>query len=298
MRKFLFKVIVFSAILVLYFAANMAVNRYIFLHEPLPLKDKLVLIAGDSHTQKSLNPKYFPSAQNISQVAEPYVVTYWKLKRIFKSTKPDILILGFAPHNFSEFNDIKFSNEKWSGEMFKRYYPIEEFDEISNKVSVDLNKFYEVLWKQTAFYPKPSHINYLGKYTNNHKSNINNWRITIRRHYYHDRQAFAVSKFSTGYLDSIVALCKAKNIQLVLASNPVYGKYHKKIPSKFKKAFNRVIRKNKNHCLIFDKTKEVYPDSLFLNSDHLNEYGAKRFSEELIEYLGKRSPKNSLVSRP
>ncbi len=45
--------------------------------------------------------------------------------------------------------------------------------------------------------------------------------------------------------------------------------------------------KNKysNYCLIIDKANGEYPDSLFLNSDHLNEKGANRFTGEVIEIM-------------
>ena len=59
----------------------------------------------------SLNPKLLYNTINISQGAEPYVLTYWKLKEILMLNKIDTLILGFAPHNISEYNDKKFLNK-------------------------------------------------------------------------------------------------------------------------------------------------------------------------------------------
>ncbi len=43
--------------------------------------------------------------------------------------------------------------------------------------------------------------------------------------------------------------------------------------------------------IIFNKTVDLsYPDSLFSNSDHLNQFGANRYTNELIEYLRKSRP--------
>ena len=263
----------------------MTVNYLIYSNKYITIKKSNILIAGDSHPQKSLNPKYFNDAQNISQPAEPYVLTYWKLKNIFSSAAPDSLIIGFAPHNISQFNDLKFSNPIWSNAMFKRSYPIQEFDKISNKISIDYKAFYKTLWKQTAFYPKKNHVNYVGSYSNNNKSNIRDFRSAIKRHYYYKGKELNVSEFAVNYLDSIVELCNKKKIELIMVSNPVHKQYLKKIPFAIMERYVDLTKKYNVNYIVFDKTTQNYPDSLYLNSDHLNEKGAEKFAEELIEYL-------------
>jgi hypothetical protein len=276
---------VFLIVPVLYFSTNMFVNRYIYSNQNLPITAVNVLIAGDSHTQKSINPKYFINALNISQTAEPYILTFWKLKKIFQTYTPDTLILGFAPHNISQFNDLKFSHQKWSSEMFRRSYPIEEFGSISNDILIDYKTYYKVLWKQTAFYPKKNHIYYIGEYTNNERSNVSNWEVTIKRHYYHLEKELNVSVTAINFLDSIVELCNSKNIRLVLVSNPVHPNYFENIPSQIVHEYFLLLSKYSSGHIVFDKIKEKYPDSLFADSDHLNENGAARFTSDLIQQL-------------
>jgi hypothetical protein len=285
MQKFLSKVIIFMMFPILYFGANMMINYLFYTNQPIPVIKTNILIAGDSHPQKSLNPEYFNNAQNISQPAEPYVLTYWKLKNIFHSYIPDTLIIGFAPHNISEFNDLKFSNENWSSEMFKRSYPIEQFDKISNKIPIDFTTFYKTLWKQTAFYPKKNHINYIGSYSNSKKNDISDSLTSVQRHYYLNGIELGVSELAVNYLDSIVELCDSRKIELIIVSNPVHKQYLKKIPVKIMEKYIELTKKYNVNYTVFDKTTDRYPDSLFLNSDHLNEKGAKKFTEELIEYL-------------
>ena len=111
MKLFIKNILLFCIIPILYFSLNIIINIYIYSHSYIELKHKNILIIGDSHTEKSLNPIFFHSAQNISQTAEPYILTFWKIKKIIKSYKPDTLIIGFSPHNISAFNDQKFSNE-------------------------------------------------------------------------------------------------------------------------------------------------------------------------------------------
>ncbi|WP_407557770.1 hypothetical protein [Winogradskyella sp. 4-2091] len=282
MKKFIKSLIIFLAIPSIYFGANMLINRFIYVNEELPMTYKNVLIAGDSHPQLSINENYFSNAQNISQTAEPYVLTFWKLKKILNTIKTDTLILGFAPHNISQFNDFKFTRQPWVNEMMKRAYPIIEFD----TPLVDYSIYRQVLWKQTAFYPKQNHIIYLSKFSNESTStNFSKWKKTVKTHYFDGRKELQVSEISKNYLDSIVDLCQVKNISLVLTSHPLHKKYINEIPIDIMEEYLRLnIKYSKSH-IVFDRTTDHYPDSLFFNIDHLNGVGAKKFTKELISHL-------------
>lgn len=288
MQKFRNKIIGFLIFPLLFFGVNMVINYLMYTHQSVPKQKINVLIAGDSHPQKSLNPEYFINAKNISQSAEPYVLTYWKLKNIIDWYNPDTLILGFAPHNISAFNDLKFSNEKWSREMFKRSYPIEDFSNISDLIPFDYSTYYNVLWKQTAFYPKKNHISYIGKYSNYNRNNISDSRSAAERHYYNHSKELGVSVLSVHYLDSIIHLCHSKNIEIVLVSHPVHYKYLKQIPAQILNKFDTLVQQYKKRHVVFDLTRKKYPDYLFLNCDHLNAKGAKLFTRELINHLNKK----------
>lgn len=263
----------------------MVINYIIYNGQTIPINKNNVLIVGDSHPQTSLNPEYFNDAQNISQLAEPYILTYWKLKSIFKSYIPDTLIIGFAPHNISQFNDLKFSDQKWSGEMFRRSYPIQEFYKISGIIDIDYKLFYKTFWKQTAFFPKRNHINYIGTYSNTNTSNIKDWKTAIERHYYQNGIQLGVSELAVNYFDSIVNLANSKKTKLIMVSNPVHEQYLKNIPVSIMEKYIELTNKYSMNHIVFNKTMDKYPDSLYLNSDHLNEMGAKKFTEELNEYI-------------
>lgn len=288
MNKFFKNLLYFTIPLFSYFAINISINHYIYSEEKVDLGNPRILISGDSHMQKSLNPDSFKSAINISQTAEPYILTYWKLQKIFKSFYPDTLILGFAPHNISQFNDLKFSDENWASEMFRRSYPIEKFEETSLKISVDYKTFFKIYFKETALYPKSSHINYLGSYSNsNNASYKSNWEEGIRRHFYHEGKKLNYSDITIHYLNSIIALLEKKDIKLILASSPVHEDYLSSVPPDILNKYNQLLKiYSKNHT-IFDKTANNYSESLFLDSDHLNQNGAKRFTLEFIDFLEK-----------
>lgn len=288
MKHFILKASFFFAILLYYVAINSAINYY-FIHTnfSIPMQGKGTLIAGGSGPQKSLNPRYFDDAQNIAQPAEPYVLTFWKLKKIVKIHSPDTLILGFGPYNISEFNDFKFSTNEWSGEMFKRSYLIEEFNNIDDKIPVDYSIFYKTVLKQVAFYPQANHVKFIGGYSNSVGSNVTTWKDAINRHYFRDKKELGFSDVAISYLDSIKNLCRSKQIRLILVSSPVHKNYFESIPESIWNKYTALRRNHEKEYLVIDRTREIYPDSLFLDATHLNKYGATRFTTDVVREVRK-----------
>lgn len=288
MHQFIKQLSVFVGVLLLYFILTFALNAYIFSTEkPLPKKSR-VLIMGDSHSQKALNPMLFSDAQNISQTAEPYVVTYWKLKKVLSFNKPDTLILSFAPHNLSAFNDLKFSSTQWAPEMFRRIYPIADLNDVSDYIDVDFMTYYKTIWKHAAIFPRFNHKNYVGRYNNNKRSNIDDVDEAIKRHFLREGKNLGVSSVSLMYLDSIISICLKNEITPLLVTSPVHQRYSREIPRESMDAF---IAAKKNYSeqnvLFLDGMQAIYADSLFLNADHLNAKGAVRFTNDLISYTKK-----------
>ncbi|WP_375579302.1 hypothetical protein ABWH96_20230 [Marivirga tractuosa] len=265
---------------------NISVNYFIYSNQNIELGNPRVLIIGDSHPTRSINPKYLANAVNISQTAEPYILTYWKLRKVLKTNKPEIVVIGFAPHNISQFNDYKFSDKFWSLEMFKRSYPIHNFNEVEKVIEVDYHQFLEVYFKNNSFYPKLDHSYYIGEYSNSDLRNISGWKTSIKRHYYKDDKEVGVSMVSINYLESIIELCHRNDIKVFLVSSPVHVDYYSAIPDNILKAYDSLKRKYSSKAIIFDKTNDFsYPDSLFRNSDHVNNLGATKFTSELKKFI-------------
>lgn len=286
MSKFLKNIIVFVCIGLVLSLINIAVNSYIIDHY-LIIEDSRVLVIGDSYTERGINPDAFDSANNIAQSAEPYKITFWKLKTVLKKVQPDTLILGFSHHNISEFNDFKLNNSAVSHEMFKRYYPI--FKPYGKDHSnIDKIGFYKTYLKQMALFPHKRHFKFIGKHANSKNSNISDSLKVIQRHYYNEEEAHGVSKESIRYLDSIISISKHYNIKLLLVNCPVHKEYAKRIPEVFKNKFQQLSRRLENEGIqIYDFSNVHYTDSLYLNADHLNELGAKRFTKSLLDTLQK-----------
>ncbi|MCU0404575.1 MAG: hypothetical protein MUE99_08495, partial [Chitinophagaceae bacterium] len=182
-----------------------------------------------------------------------------------------------------------------ASEMFRRYYPIQNFNSIKKDIPVDFQTFYLTLWKETAFYPKKNHIHYMGRYSNKKISNVSDWKIALRNHYVKDYKEMGVSKICISYLDSILNLCHQNNIQPILVGSPVHSKYYQGIPQPILKKYYNIVDSYKDRAIIFSRTNDMsYPDSLFYNADHLNQFGSNRFMNEFIGFLNTSGTTNPM----
>ncbi|WP_417588719.1 hypothetical protein [Owenweeksia hongkongensis] len=280
MEVFIRKFMSFVAIVCLYFVVNAVINLLIIESTEPEVKNTSLLIMGDSRVKKAIDPKLLPDAQNIAQLAEPYYITYWKLKELLPLIEPNTLMLGFGAHNISSFNDYKLIDGKWSAEMFTRTYslnPLYHFDALP----VDYKALCKVVWQQTCVYPKLSHYKYIGKYDNIDYSKISDADESIQRHYYRADTLLTVSEVSVSYLDSIIDLTKENRVELILINVPVHSSYRKKIPQNFIDNYLDLSSKLVESGVSIISEDSNYPDNLFLNSDHLNKNGAQRFTREL-----------------
>ena len=287
MKNFIKKSLKFIFFLIVFFLINSLINIVLIKKQKLTLEKTSILIVGDSHTQKSLNPYYLINSSNISQYAEPYALTLWKLKKIFETYIPDTIIIGFSPHNISQFNEFKFSNSKWANEIFERSYTIMNFHQMSDKIKINKKLLYKKIWKKIALYPQINHISYIGEYSNLKESNLSDVQSVINRHYFTNNKQLNTSNTSIIFLNSILKLCESKKIVIVLLGSPLHSNYLSKVPEGIIKSYDSLLNIYRNEYLVFDYTYNNYVDSLFLDNDHLNEYGAKKFTLELNSFFDK-----------
>lgn len=285
MKAFLKRLFLFTLILSSYLFINYLVNKTIISFQKSNLKITNLIIAGDSHPQKSINPNLFNSAISISQTAEPYISTFWKLKYLIQDTIVDTLILGFSHHNISAFNDLKFKHKPWNTEMYNRTYITQNF-KLLNPELYEINEFYKTYFKNMCIYPNTEHFKFIGGYENFNLNKIEDYNKAIKRHYLINKKPAGISISSIAYLDSIANFCTDNNILLILISSPVHYEYSKRIPKyivdRYEKEKNRLRQED---IQIWDFTNNKYSDEYFLNSDHLNAKGSLKFTTDLTKLL-------------
>jgi hypothetical protein len=288
MGRFFKSVIWFTIPLILYFIFNLGVNLLLISSEKPKIKKARVLILGDSHIERGLDPSFFSSAINVSQEGEPYPLSYWKLKKLLEDYNPDTVVIGFTHHNISAFNDFKFSDEKWSSEMLKRAYLIGTLDEL-NKIGYDKDELFKVVLNELLLMPRRKHIDYIGGYSNSKVCKPILPQVPVDRHYFKDGRQLGESEICEDYLEKMLQLIEDRRITPILVGSPVHHSYLKIIPEEFKKAYEkRKLEIASRGIRVVDYSNLVLPDSLFFDADHLNEAGANYFSPFFVEELKRK----------
>ncbi len=288
MGTFLRNFVNFCLLVMLYFGIVSAINISIINQTELDLKNPTTLIIGDSHPKKAIDTKYLSNAKNIAQSNEPYILTYWKLKKILETAQPDTIIIGFAHQNISTYNDLKFSEKPWVTEMLKRSYHIMNLDDLM-ELKVNYHALFKILFKQIALQPRKNHTFFMSKFSNNNHIDVSDAHLVLSTHYFFKEKALTVSNHSIEYLNKILEICRKNNIFPILVTTPVHSTYFNKIPHVIKERFIKEKKKlEENGFMVIDKsTDESYLDKFYLNTDHLNLNGAEKFTKDLKEQLRK-----------
>ncbi len=286
MSQFLYKVCSFLGILLIYFLCNYGINQYNIANTTLPLEQESILIAGDSHTQKALDPVLFHSANNISQPAEPLFLTFIKLQYLLDRLNPDTVILGFAPQNISTFNDRKLIDDRWAMEMYRRYAPLNRELLGLSPIEMSKTRLLRTIVQEQCLYPQKQHLDFLGGFANVDRINTIDPEPLRQTHFVVDEQEAVVSKVCLSYLDSITSLAQAKQLTLILVSTPIQTGYRNVIPKAIDEAYQeKVVELRSEGLMVVNFDEANYPDSLFLDPDHLNLSGTRKFYEEFQQVI-------------
>ncbi len=263
-------------------------------------EDCKILATGDSHLQLAINPQFLEFSKNISQPAEPYYISYWKVKKLLGINKNiDTVLLGFSYHNISACTDKFLINPNHAGEMFERIYPIQELDRLKS-VEIDKATYYKILVRKMCVYPHKSHTGYLGAYLRKSKSDVSNYEVRIKSQFFINMNSGenSSSKENSGekniglssvylkYLNRIKDLCKEKQVKLILVTTPLYKEYLSRVPKNIKDEYDRLRTKfTKEGVLILDYSNAFSEDSDFFDCNHLNKNGAEKFTKLIAEKL-------------
>lgn len=245
--------------------------------------EKKILVLGDSHTMTSINPKYFEACVNYSLPAEPIYLTYFKLKKIVRDNALlDKIIVGLGYHNFSEYNDKKFTKPQIANFLLNKTYAGISMSNIK-QIELNIKIYLKVLLKNIVIMPQTNHFDSFGYYSENEGVNVaKNCIEVIQRHYYNNDSAVAgISQLSKDYLDSIIDFTSRNQLKLYLLNTPLKKEYRTRVPQIFVENYNNCLNIYGIKHTTLDYSSFFASDSLFLDCDHLNTKGAKIFTKHL-----------------
>src|SRR5687768_8940325 len=104
MKKFLVRLILFSVCISLVFSTNVLFNSIYFSNNPFILNEKIdTVVTGNSSSMSAFNPEVMGNIANVSQGAEKYQFSYYKLRYLLEHNKNiKNIILSISPESFSE----------------------------------------------------------------------------------------------------------------------------------------------------------------------------------------------------
>jgi len=283
--KTLFKNIAFFLLIpLLYFGFNISFNYYHIKNTKPTIPKVNYLILGDSHIQGTIDPSYFTNALNYAKSGEPYFVSYWKLKFLIEQPNValDTVLLGFSHHDISRSKDLSLIGNG-SYDQFKRSYSIHHFTK-KDSLEIDQYKYFNILFRNLVAYPKFKHYYFQGNYGRIDKDltkrELYNTPPVKHYHFFNKDKGYDISTSNINYLDSIINLCKSKDIHLLLIAAPVTRDYFENIPSKFISKFDQLKSTyNSQNIKTLDFSQAIAEDSLFADFNHLNGKGSQLFME-------------------
>ncbi|MEE4115400.1 MAG: hypothetical protein V2I37_04490 [Marinilabiliaceae bacterium] len=275
---FIIPAIIFSVIsIVFYLFGRIRVNS-----EFKDISAYECLIMGDSQMQR-INPGNFTvNTYNLASSAEHFYFTYRKLLNVLKNKDHNIkkIVLGAAPHSFSPVYSRLFDPGSAEGKnSLKRY--LYYLDKTSRENFV---KFSDLPFRETAIgvFRKPE----WGGLVESEKADpdIKIVNRTFRMQYAVKGNEDKFSRSQKKYLNMIEELCSASNIDLYICSTPYHKEYINKIDTRYFDYFYTAIRELKNYYHIDFLADEISSD-LMSDANHLNTFGASRYSKRINEII-------------
>lgn len=259
-----------------------------------PRKNITNLIMGDSHTQTAINDTLINSCFNSSWSSENYFYTFYKLLYYNKKFKVRNVIIGFSNHNISSlYNNFNDNLNNKSG-LIHKYMPIIDIKGkwilFKSSPVIFLSAIQEVFKYEINYLLKKNDQDKLpweGRYYDSKYSNLDDSIISksSKRHYYDEKgQVRELSNIQIEYLNKIMEFCNDNNINVILIKTPLNEKYNKMIPVEFKGYFDNLCKNLNGNCF-FDFSNIYFENNLFGDGDHLNYFGALKFSKIISDTL-------------
>ena len=252
-------------------------------------KDRIeVLVLGSSHANFGINPRYFGrEAYNISNTSQGLYQDYNLLLRYLPECRKVKMVIVPISY-FSLLSDSASGPENWRGNYYSVYMGVK-----GNESSSGFD-----LKDHSALFLWDGPIGVIENARNINKVNINEYgyQVPTKAHAtseinddcgksrvcFHDNiMHYNLLSSNIVLLQKIADLLHTKNIKLVFITTPVYKTYYSHISNKRYKTMtdtiNNLSKQNSAQYFNYFYDKR-FGMADFLDNDHLNESGAKKFS--------------------
>jgi len=290
-------IIVITMLMILSWQANeWFQNKYPY---TMP-EGKDILLLGESQLANGFNPVWIEGSVNIGQFAEPWVLSYFKLRYILQHN-PNLktVVIPISSIHFKPRFDDLFGEYVFASEFFYRSVLITDHEDF-DPFKVPWNRYqeqfirYNVIPNYNFFaqwgfdlFGKERQLRYpfIGEYQGmNPGAEEYDYEKLGSELYYKGNKP--CGKTNAQYIDSIARITSHNNIKLVVVSMPIHkGLYHQ-VPDSIKQYIGTLIEKAKCYNNVYHLPCDtLYENHLFHNYSHLSHEGAKHLSVHLNEFL-------------
>lgn len=290
MKSFIIKVLAFIFIFSVTFLIIVVFNFGMFQFEQnsLDIKNKNILLLGDSNMEYAINDSIYNSAINKAASSDSYFYSYCKLKNYISiNPKINTVFLSFAPHNI--FDNGWLLNDSHIYSRFRYYYILMDWSDFeflfSRNPKAVLNSIPSII-EQTLknLVKKTIGINLsrpYGGFNSLDRNILAEVKLKLKNGeplpFFKIPNSFAISVEEVTYLKKIISYCDKNNIKLYLINLPKrsellnYPKYGvKNFYSEYDKEYSKID--------FLDFSRIDLPDSSYGDFVHLNKYGSTNFS--------------------
>lgn len=240
---------------------------------------------GDSHVRYAVNDSLLKNGINLGNSSESIYFSYYKLDQLLKSNQSiETVYLGFSYHNISDYYD-EYINGLYALSVAPNYFYLLSFTKQLQLIgwnSGKLPSFVKAIMKSGVKIWRNENT-FIEGFNNTHTNTRANKTTMDERLNFQYYTNDTLNSFSTLNLKSfadIVALCKEKQVELVILNTPIHPYFKSKIPQEFIDKHHSLI--HQYNLRTIDLTVLELSDSDFQGEgDLVSMEGALKATEEL-----------------
>ena len=243
-----------------------------------------VLIIGSSHAWAGLNPEWIsPNAINIANAFQPLFYDYKILERYI--SEMDALEVVILPMSYTTFFNLP---SAYHQDMYAVYwgFPVygeKKLENYSLVLSLGIKSLFDRIINQEDNYQNKGWKEFTGNLDASPE------RTAKRVEMMHDVMSMDNWKENTSYFENIIRICRDHKKKVFLFYPPYTIELNQQIgasPYLLKMKSYLSGMEKQNGVVLYDfNDNEQYPDSLFMDADHLNRSGAKKLSDSVRQLI-------------
>ena len=237
-----------------------------------------ILFMGASHIVYGVNDSIIPSSINLASLSERYMYTYIKLKHVLESNhQVDTVFLDCAPNDLSDHADEKYFIDNEMVSFYARYYPLFDLSQWE-LYRENFGSAVSLLFRKTAIdYIKGLDYKYFIDGFIPYKQVMRDTTFTVEEkgNYKYG------NRINYKYLRMIINLCKENKCVLYLVYSPHIKPEEYYDVDYYYESYKRYF----SDVPLLDYSHFRIEDGEWCDATHLNEKGAKRFTQRIKRFL-------------